>query len=500
MSGGRFALALVAGGVVIAVCVIALNFFDPPAQSVRATSAALTIAEQQALAPTLMDVKRGLLASAGLGGSVLIVSLCLGLSFLVLREPLLLRHHKGIFPAHFAVLGLRASDPPGNPEAHAEYARVAGVQRPLGRPALPRPDAQLALPAPDDLTVELDPVEVLAPELDSHPHKLIIAESRFGKTNLAWAIIRRYQAALPDCEFLVLSMIESKWPDLQVASTVAQMVSAMTAVEQELIRRDKLLKQLKITDVHESDVLNAFVVIFDEVETSFELASGAQRAEFTRLVTRYVNQAGNVKGSMISLSQTGSRGIIPKGLLANADLYIGRCGTYVPASFSIQEPVLVNALSRAEKGSWYSYRHRAWFTAPLVKPPHDVRLWSGWKPTLELAADGEADGMGANDAPDGAALPLLPTDGEGGVWPDFGVGVGVGDSRGYTFAIDETFKRRVLEVWDGLEKPNYTAVQKIMFPDQEDGGAHWKAIKAVIIARREVERQRHRKQYLEATA
>ena len=151
MSGGRFALLLVGGVVVIVVCVIVLNFFDPPAQSVRATSAALTIAEQQALAPTWMDVKRGLLTSAGLGGSVLIVSLCLGLSFLMLREPLLLRHSKGIFPAFFSVLGLRASDPPGNQEAQPEYARVAGVQRPLGRPALPRPEAQLALPALDDL-------------------------------------------------------------------------------------------------------------------------------------------------------------------------------------------------------------------------------------------------------------------------------------------------------------------------------------------------------------
>jgi len=59
----------------------------------------------------------------------------------------------------------------------------------------------------------------------------------------------------------------------------------------------------------------------------------------------------------------------------------------------------VNALSRAEKGSWYSYRHRAWFTAPLVKPPHDVRIWPGWKPTLELAADGEADNIDGVDMP-----------------------------------------------------------------------------------------------------
>jgi len=136
----------------------------------------------------------------------------------------------------------------------------------------------------------------------------------------------------------------------------------------------------------------------------------------------------------------------------------------------------------------------------LVKPPHDVRIWDGWKPTLEITADGEADGLGDLDQPDGAALSLLPTDGERGVLYPYSVGSRPVGGREATFAIDEAFSRRVLELWDSMDKPNYTAVQKLMFPDQEDGGAHWKAIKAVIIERREVERQRHRKQYLEATA
>jgi hypothetical protein len=399
--GGKVLGMLILAVVVFAAFAFALYWWDPANVAARQVDIQRVQREKDELAPLWLTIKRMVLASAGTGLSLASLLVPTALALWLLREVAFLWPRKGAYAA--PLFGIKVGDPVGSEKVAVAGQISNGRQKVLTSTvrALTKDDDRLALPAPEppQIAVELDPVEVLAPELEAHPHKLVIAESRFGKTNLAWALIRRYQAALPGCEFLILSIIASKWPDMHVVSTAPQMLEAMTAVEQELIRRDALLKRLKITDVHNSDALSAIFVVFDEVETSLELLSSAQRGEFRRLVTRYVNTVGNVKGGLISLSQTGSRDILPKSILANADLYMGRCGTYVPESFKIQDPALTDAISKAEKGHWYSYRHRAWFTAPEVKPPRSVQLWAGYTPTLQLTADGEADNIDGIDLP-----------------------------------------------------------------------------------------------------
>jgi hypothetical protein len=397
MSGTKIGLAVVVGLVSTVVIIYVVNYVDEPARAVRNTHANLTIQEQQALAPTWLETKRAIIEGAGFGGRVLAAGLPIVLLALLVKELILLRHHKGIFPAYFALFGLRASNPPGDALAQREYARVSGVQRPLGRALPPRPEDTPLLNAP--ASAELDPGVALHPDLAQFNNVLFIGSSGCGKTNAGWATVGLYRQALPDVEFLVCSLVASKWPGLCLASDPPAMLAALRAVDTERQRRDTQLTLAGVTDVHQWAGMAALIVVLDEAESAVRSLPGGEGVEFKRLLDRLVNTGRNVNMGLLALSQTGDRDFFPKSILANSKIFIGRSGQWVPQAYGIQEPKLVEQILHAERGHFYSLQDRSWLTVPVVKPPKSARLSQIYQPSLQLAPDAEADGLGGNDAP-----------------------------------------------------------------------------------------------------
>jgi hypothetical protein len=500
-TGTRIVALVVAGVASVLLVVILINHFDPPAVRSREFGAQLNDAERAALAPDWTQTKRLWIQGAGVGGLIVIIGVSLGIAGLSIRHPLLVNDRDGVFPG---TIGVKVHAPVGNHQAHVVKAGVSGPQRlpaatykQLTRP----PDDPLQLPAPS-VNVELVPYEVLKPDLANYPVRLIVGRSGCGKTNLGHALLGVARQELPGAEFVICSLVAHRWPGILSANTTDGILAAAEAVHAELLRRDAYLAQHKFVNAQASD-LRPLMFVMDEAQSVFDEMDAAMASRFETAIKAIVNYGRNMLVASVFLTQTGDRKIMPKTLNDNADVLIGNSHDWVAAAFAITNEALRRELNGAPQGRFYSLRHGAWCTFPLVKVPQ-VRLSSIYQAPLQLAADAEADGLGAADQPDGAtasaALPLLPTDAEGGVWDPAGVGRRPVGSRDYTLAIDEAFEQRVWEVWDGLEKPNYTAVQKLMFPDQEDGGAHWKAIKAVVLARREAQRQQHRRQYLEVQA
>lgn len=402
MSATRGVALLVAAGAGLLLVLLLLNHFDETAVRGRQFGAQLKNAERAALAPDWEATKRLLIRGLGVGGLIVIIGVSLGVALLSVRHPLLVRDHAGVFPGTIA---LTVRQPVGNHQAHVVKAGVSGPQR---LPAasyrrLTQPAELPELPPPDAIG-ELDPTEALAPDLAQFNNVLLIGASGCGKTNAGWATVGLYRQALPGVEFLVCSMVSSKWPGMCQASEPAAMLAALRAVDATRRDRDARLAQAQITDVHQWDGMAALIVVLDEAESAVRSLSGAEGAEFKRLLDRLVNTGRNVNMGLLALSQTGDRDFFPKSILANAKIFIGRSGQWVPQAYGVNEPALVAQILHAARGRFYSLQERQWVSVPVVRPPTAIRLSAIYQPPLQLAADAEADGLGAADQPDGPAL------------------------------------------------------------------------------------------------
>ena len=398
---GTRVVALIVAAITIGLLVIyVLSWTDQPAVNSRALNASLSDAQRAALAPDWIDVKRLWIRSAGVGGALIIIGIALGLAGSAAREPLLVRHNKGIFPG---TLAIKVHQPVGNDLAHVVYAGVSGRQRLPGATLkhLSAPPKELPLLEAPAIDVALTPYEILKPNLATNPHLMIVGKSGAGKTNVGKAALGVYRAELPDAEFMICSLIASNWQGMVTANTPETILETLRAADAELTRRDQFLVQHGITDGATTDELSAFILLMDEAETTAQaFGSGAAGREFRMLLRRYASMSRNAKMAGIWLTQTADRDLFPKAVIENSTVLLGKCSPNVAAQFALWDSTVTVQLPGLEIGRFYAMHQRAWVQFPKVNTPH-VRLSELYRAPLLLTEDGEADGLGENDQPDG---------------------------------------------------------------------------------------------------
>jgi hypothetical protein len=414
--GTRVVALIVAGVTICALVVFLVAWYEPAQVASREISARRSDAQRAALAPDWEATWRLLIRSAGVGGCLIIIGVSLGIALLSIRKPLLVKDQDGVFPG---TIGVKVHQPVGNHQAHPIKAGVSGPQRlpaatykGLTRPADDLPQ----LPAPS-VHVELAPYEVLKPDLQNYPVRLVVGRSGCGKTNLGHALLGVARHEQPGMEFVICSLVAHRWPGILSANTADSILLAAEAVHAELLRRDAYLTQRHLADAQASD-LQPLLFVMDEAETVLDQMSAAQAGRFDVAIKAIVNMGRNTLIASVFLTQTGDRKILPKTINANADVLIGNSHDWVAAAFAITNEELRRQLNGAPKGRFYSLRHGAWCTFPVVKAPQ-VRLSRIYQAPLLLAADGEADGeadgLGAADQPDS---PNLAYDAHGIRYPD----------------------------------------------------------------------------------
>lgn len=401
MSATRVVALIVAAVATVVLAAYLVAWFEPAAVTNRAASAQRTDAQRAALAPDWEATWRLLIRGAGVGGLIVIIGVSLGIALLSIRHPLLVRDRDGVFPATLLV---RLLQPPGDHRAHITKAAVSGpgrlpaaTYRQMTRP----PDDSLQLPAPS-VNVEMDPYELLKPNLEDDSVRLVVGRKGCGKTNIGHALLGVARQEYPNMEFVICSLVAHRWPGILSANTADGILLAAEAVHAEMLRRDAYLTREHFADALTSD-LPPLMFVMDEAETVFDGMSKAQADRFEKTIKAIVNMGRNTLVESVFLTQTGDGEILPKTIRANADVLIGNSHDYVAAAFAITNEALRRQLNGAPRGRFYSLKHGAWCTFPLVNVPQ-VKLSSIYQAPLQLVADGEADGLGAADQPDGPAL------------------------------------------------------------------------------------------------
>lgn len=330
----------------------------------------------------------------------------------------------------------------------------------------PRPDEDiLQLPPPSQ--VELTAVEVIQPDPQGRPDTFVVGQKGSGKTNVLRYIISQYQTALPEAKFLIMSTIASNWAGIDAVTQPTAIYQAVMDLRTEIDARDQDMKEAGVPDFFRwSAAPPQLVVILDEAEAVFDalrIAGQRQAREFAGTLRIVVNTGRNFGMMFVVGTQTARSDVLDPAMLRNAGtLLMMRMDTQTAARFAVYGREVTDILPTMPAGRAYNPQHGGYVTFPLVptlRIPRrdllcrpDLRL-GDVDDTLLLTVDGEADGLGDDDIPDGPATDprymVHGTDAEGGGKPRYtGITYHVpGHPRPLT-DYDEGLHRRL---WDALQ-------------------------------------------------
>jgi hypothetical protein len=350
-----------------------------------------------------------------------VAGLCLGIyegwRWLHHHTPLVY-HHAGQLPAS-ADPRVRLIADHRNERAEVAQAIFNGrVDRATGtgmRALLnPRPDEEiLQLPAPT--TTELTAEDVIQPDPQRRPDTFVVGQKGSGKTNVLRYIINQYQEALPAAKFLVLSTIASNWAGIDAVTQPEAIYQAVMDLRTEINTRDQAMKAQNVPDFFRwSAAPPLIVVILDEAEAVFDaLRIEGQRTarEFAGTLRIVVNTGRNFGMLFVVGTQTARADVLDPAMLRNAGtLLMMRMDSATAARFAVYGREVTDVLPTMPAGRAYNPQQSGYVTFPFVpalRLPQsatlcrpELRLQASDAPLL-LPADAEADGLGADDLPDG---------------------------------------------------------------------------------------------------
>ena len=401
---GRVAIGAVAVATVAVIVggIIFMLWSDPG--SVRA---------RNELLPDTIRVQRGLLYVGGLALSIFLIGEAAGRARCRWKDARRVYAREGMLPAIERKDGtLDASHIEDGTQPMAALTGGLGhVDRaPNGvRDAWKPPE----LMAPDPkISVELLPTDVTRPDFEHCPQTLIVGKSgQAGKTNTAMAFLDAYNRALPTAEIMVLSLVGHNWQGQVNAESPQHILDAMRSVKEEMTRRGQLLKDLRVSNAWtlREDQLHTFVLIVDEAEEMARSIPGAEGQELRRLMGSFASTGRNYRMAGLWLTQIADRAFFPKAVIENSNVLLGNMGPNVAAAFGVwfsttDSSRLISDLASAPPGRYYALHRSAWVQFPLMPRVPRVRLSNIYREPLQLAADGEADGRGDTDQPDGINL------------------------------------------------------------------------------------------------
>ncbi len=502
--------------VILALTVIApllQRAIDPVAQEAYLHDQARAAAQAEALDPLWLWFKR-----IGIGTLVVI---CLALALFAVnaavhgarwfrnRSSLVYPQH-GLYPGvwerpdtsrpHVPLLGqpVQYLRPPANePKAQIMAALTNGnLDRiPVGamRPLLRNDPGEAALPEPEtDARVDLLPADAVAPDIQQKPHRIVIGETGSGKSNTLRYIIGQYARALPRAEFIICSLVRKDWPGTLQASTPDEIAGAVHAVALEIQRRDTLMTAAGITEFSDMPGLTPLVLVLDEGEAVLDAFPNRRAAAKFKAELRNVVRVGRNFGIVAVFgTQLARRDMFDATVVDNAgEVLIHRVSRVVAAQFQVWNTEVTNDLLTLPSGRAYCLKRDVFTTFPLVDMP-PVRQSDLYTPTLQLAADAEADGLGENDTPDSMVLDAH----EGGgrtTWtaksaipamsPVSSIAPGIADVAEVARAQARELgrMRRMYNFWLANGE-SLRAVQREFFPDQErpGGNAFYESARAV---------------------
>jgi hypothetical protein len=278
----------------------------------------------------------------------------------------------------------------------------------------PRPEDEI-LQLSDNSTREFTAAEVIEPDPANRPDTFIVGQKGSGKTNVLRYIINRYQEALPDAKFMILSTIASNWVGVDAITDPLAIYQALTDLHTEIETRDAAMKAAHVSDYHRWPAAPPLlVIIIDEAEATVEklaLTNPKLVRGFTQTLQVIVNTGRNFGMMFVVGTQTARTDVLDPSLLRNAGtLLMMRMDTQTAARFAVYGRDITDVLPGMEPGRAYNPQRNGYVTFPFVQRLRlptasllcrpDLRVSAG-EETLLLAEDAEADGLDDADMPDG---------------------------------------------------------------------------------------------------
>lgn len=392
---------------------------------------------------------------------------------------------------------------PGGMVGSADVPRLtAGVVR-----QLLNPKQDEALLPESEPTIELLPAQVLQPDPQQQSDTLVVGQKGGGKTNVLRYAINVYRRAMPEAEFLLFSTFASNWPGVPVISEPQDIYQAILALHDELGNRDRQMSAAGIADYHRwPDAPRQVVVVIDEAEAladSLLLQGRSVAQEFTRRL-RIICNTGRNGGYMFILgTQTARADVLDPSFMHNAaTLLMMRMDTATAARFAVYGTDITAQLPTLPTGKAYNPQHRGFVSFPLVAPIGTPRMSQIYVPRLALPVDAEADGLGADDLPDGATTATTTTSGGGhngfrATPPVVGSGNGSAGSGARLWGqaaraalVSNAARAKWYSFWLAHGE-SLAAVEREFSPYHEEGGSyHYIAAAAINSMLRQNKRQR----------
>jgi len=421
---------LVLGIVAIVVLLVLLGATSPGQNELRAEQAQIEMEHARVLAPLNLAVGRvarvsailvlgALSCVAAAAGIISVASIPHGIRAARLRSWLVKPTRSALYPALAAPDGtghITIINPVNETAAQRVAALVNGnVDRLNGsaaRQALNPKDPEAMLPEPPALPAEFAPADVIQPDPQNRPDTLIVGQKGSGKTNTLRWIIDAYRQAMPDAEFMILSPIGSNWGLPGTITQPEDIRRAVLRLRAEMDTRDRLMQAAGVRDYHRwTDAPRRVVVVVDEAEAvadMIKLQSTAQAREFSGTLRVVVNMGRNFGYLIVQGTQTARADVMDPAFMHNAaTLLMMRMDAATAARFNQYDREIVAGLPTLARGRAYCPQAGGYVQFPLVKEIRPPRLSTIYTPTLQLPADAEADGLGAEDQPDSEGVVLV---------------------------------------------------------------------------------------------
>lgn len=438
-----FGAYLVFGLVVIVLALILLGRFGEGQAELRAEQAQIQQQHTRELAPLNLAVARvvrvslavlvgALAAVAATIGAVSLASIPHGIRYARIRSWQIRPTRNALYPTLAAPDGrghLTLLNPVNETLSQAIAAMTNGNVDRLGgagqvvKQFLNPKSEEFALPPPE--IPEYAPEQVIQPDPQNKADTLVVGQKGAGKTNTLRWLIDAYRRAIPDAEFMVLSPVASNWAGLlPVISETEDIRLSVLALREELAARDRALTAAGVRDIHrltntEQD-FRRLVVVVDEAETvadEIKLANQKLYREFTGTLRIVINTARNFGVCIIFGTQTARADVLDPAFMRNAStVLMMRMDAATAARFAQYDRKIVDGLPTLDRGRAYCPQAGGYIQFPLVETIRKPRISTIYTPSqqlaagkapLQLPADAEGDGLGADDLPDSPGVVLV---------------------------------------------------------------------------------------------
>lgn len=401
MTWGKLVGGLVALAVVLALALFAVAWFDPVAVAGRAANAPWRVWTWRAVIVAFGAGVAGCLIGCGM--------FVLGVALEKIVKALTIRPEHGIFPTLLGPAGAMMHPAPNNvPQAQVVAALAEHVERlPAGATNRllpdPAPDGEmLALPEPA-VSFPLEPSEILDVDPVTRPHWALIGETGSGKTSATYLILDHLRRRLSRAEFVICELDGINWNQQATAVTADGYARALATVEAERLRRVELLRAADVDHISRlPDPPPYLVLLIEEADSIYQALALQDRAQAQAYITqlRALAGLGRKEGILLVLCMTTGVSQVFDGPtrknLANKLFF--RTEAAVGDAWGIPRDV---GLARLPTGTAYAVQQQNTVRFPRAGRP--VLPLSRLCPPerLLLPADGEADGLGPADQPDG---------------------------------------------------------------------------------------------------